>query len=49
MRFFVNYRSGHALCEMGRGVVMDNSLVPVEEGRGPANPRKLDNFIQNVV
>lgn len=28
---------------------MDNSLVPVEEGGGPANPKKLGDFIQNVV
>ena len=41
MRFFLTCRPGHALCEVGRGVVMDNSLVPVEEGGGPANPKKL--------
>lgn len=49
MRFFLNCRPGHALCEVGRGVVMDNSLVSVEEGGGPANPKKLGNFTQNVV
>lgn len=49
MRFFLNCRSGYALCEVSRGVVMDNSVVPVEEGGGPANPKTLDDFIQNVV
>lgn len=37
------------LWEVGRGVVMGNSLVPTEEGGGPAKPKKLGKFIQNVV
>lgn len=46
MKFFLNCRSGYFLCEVDRRVVMSSFCAG---GRGFVKPKKLGNFIQNVV